>query len=165
LDNGETEILLTNLNQKQLSIREAGELYFKRWGIETAYDTLKSKLQLENFSGKTVVSVYQNIYATVYLAGLAAACAEDADKQITAHDETKHLKYCRKSSQNRTITKLRGRFWQILLEPDDALRTRLLERLCLDIASRPESFRPDRSPLHKKPRNKRFPMAKKAVLP
>ena len=162
---GETETLLTNLNQKQLPIRNAGELYFKRWGIETAYDTLKSKLQLENFSGKTVVSVYQDFYATVYLAGLAAACSADADKHIALRDEKKQLKYRRKSSQNRTIAKLRERFWQILLESNDTLRAHLLERLCLDIASRPESIRPGRSPLHKKPRNKRFPMAKKAVLP
>ena len=34
----------------------AAELYFKHWGIESAFDLLKSKLQLENFSGKTVVS-------------------------------------------------------------------------------------------------------------
>ena len=165
LSSGETETLLTNLNQKQLPIRNAGELYFKRWGIETAYDTLKSKLQLENFSGKTVVSVYQDFYATVYLAGLAAACAEDADELISARDEKKQLKYSRKSSQNRTIAKLREQFWIILLEPSDALRARLLERLCLDIASRPVSIRSGRSPLHKPPRSKRFPIAKKAVLP
>ena len=64
LSSGETETLLTNLNQKQLPIRNPGELYFKRWGVETAYDALKSKLQPENFSGKTVVSVYQDFYAT-----------------------------------------------------------------------------------------------------
>ena len=165
LSSGETETLLTNLNQKQLPIRNAGELYFKRWGIETAYDTLKSKLQMENFSGKSVVSVYQDFYATVYLAGLAAACAEDADEHIAALDEKKQLKYRRKASQNRTISKLREQFWRILLEPCDALRARLLELLCLDIASRPESIRPGRSPLHKLPRCKRFHMAKKAVLP
>ena len=165
LASGETETLLTNLNQKQLPIRNAGELYFKRWGIETAYDTLKSKLQLENFSGKTEVSVYQDFYATVYLAGLTAACAEDVNEHIAARDEKKQLKYRRKASQNRTIAKLRERFWHILLEPSDALRARLLDRLCLDIASRPESVRPGRSPLHKHPRSKRFHMAKKAVLP
>ena len=165
LPSGEMETLLTNLNQKQLPIRNAGELYFKRWGIETAYDTLKSKLQLENFSGKTELSVYQDFYATVYLAGLADACAEDANKFIAALDENKQLKYSRKASQNRTIAKLRGQFWHILLEPSDILRTRLLDRLCRDIASRPVSIRPGRSPLHKKPRSKRFPIAKKAVLP
>ena len=127
LSSGETETLLANLNQKQLPIHNAGELYFKRWGIETAYDTLKSKLQPENFSGKTVGSVYQDSYATVYPVGLAA-CAGDADEHISAHDEKKQLKYSRKSSQNRTISKLREQFWIILLEPSDALRTRLPER-------------------------------------
>jgi hypothetical protein len=91
---------------------------------------------MENFSGKTVVSVCQDFYAAVYLAGLAAACAENADKHISAHDEEKQLKYSRKSSQNRTIAKLREQFWIILLEPSDAFRPPLLERLCLDIAFR-----------------------------
>ena len=77
---------------------------------------------MENFSGKTVVSVCQDFYAAVYLAVLAAACAEDADKHISAHDEEKQLKYSRKSSQNRTIAKLREQFWIILLEPSDAFR-------------------------------------------
>lgn len=165
LPTGETETLLTNLNQKQLPIRNAAELYFKRWGIETAYDTLKSKLQLENFSGKSKVSVQQDFYATIYLAGLASICAADADKMIAEQDQGKQLKYSRKSSQNRTIAKLRERFWHILFEPSPALRSRLLHRLCHDISIRPEQFRPGRSPDHKPPRSKRFHMAKKSVLP
>lgn len=52
LPNGEIETLLTSLNQKKLPIREAGNLYFERWKVETAYETLKSKLELENLSGK-----------------------------------------------------------------------------------------------------------------
>lgn len=128
LPSGETETLLTNLEPQKLPICDAADLYFKRWGIETAYDPLKSKLQLENFSGRTEISVFQDFYATVYLAGLAAACAKEADVLIADRDQ-------------------------------------LLEQLCQDIAARPESVRPGRSPLHKSPRNKRFPMAKKAVLP
>ena len=84
---------------------------------------------MENFSGKIVVSVYPDFYATVYPAGLAAVCAGDADEHISAHGEKKQLKYSRKSCQNRIISKLREQFWIILLEPGDALRTRLLERL------------------------------------
>lgn len=165
LSNGGTETLLTNLGQKQLPIRCAARLYFKRWGIETAYDTLKSKLQLENFSGKTEVSVLQDFYATVYLAGFAAACAAEADKIIAENDAGKQLKYPRKSSQNRTIAKLRCLFWQMIMEEDPIIRNALLDRLCQDIAARPESIRPDRSPARKGPRSKRFHMARKAVLP
>ena len=165
LSNGETETLLTNLHQEQLPLEQAAQLYFKRWGIETAYDTLKSKFQLENFSGKTEVSVFQDFYATVYLAGFAAICAAEADVKITDHDNCKDLKYPRKSNQNRTIAKLRDRFWRILLQDDPILRERMLDRLCADIAARPEIVRSNRSSARKSPRKKRFHMAKKSVLP
>ena len=165
LSTGETETLLTNLNQEQLPLDQAGQLYFKRWGIETAYDTLKSKFQLENFSGKTEVSVLQDFYATIYLAGFATICAAEADETIATNDKYKNLKYPRKSSQNRTIAKLRDRFWRILLQDDPDVRDLMLIRLCADIAAHPESVRLDRSPPRKYPRKKRFPMAKKSVLP
>ena len=164
LSNGETETLLTNLNPNQLPLDQATQLYFKRWGIETAYDTLKSKFQLENFSGKTEVSVLQDFYATIYLAGFAAICAAEVDEMIADNDKNKVLKYHRKSNQNRTIAKLRDRFWRILLQNDPVLREQMLDRLCADIAVRPESVRPDRSPARKSPRKKRFHMTKKSVL-
>ena len=165
LSNGETETLLTNLNQDQFPLDQAAQLYFKRWGIEIAYDILKSKFQLENFSGKTEVSVLQDFYATVYLAGFAAICAAEADEMIADNDKNKTLKYSRKSNLNRTIAKLRDRFWRILLQDDIVLRERMFDRLCADIAARPEIVRPDRSPARNSPRNKRFYMAKKSVLP
>ena len=165
LSNGTTETLLTNLHQGQLPLEQAAQLYFKRWGIETAYDTLKSKFQLENFSGKTEVSVLQDFYATVYLAGFAAICAAEADGMIADNDKNLNLKYPRKSNQNRTIAKLRDRFWRILLQDDTILRDRMLDRLCADIAARPEIVRTNRSPARKSPRNKRFHMTKKSVLP
>ena len=165
LSTGETEALLTNLDPNQLPLDQAAQLYFNRWGIETAYDTLKSKFQLENFSGKTEVSVLQDFYATIYLAGFATICAAEADETIAGNDKNKVLKYSRKSNQNRTIAKLRDRFWRILLQNDPVLRERMLDRLCADIALRPESVRPGRSPARKSPRKKRFHMAKKSVLP
>lgn len=101
---GETESLLTNLPEILLPRENAAELYFKRRAVETAFDTLKSKLQLENFSGKSDVSVRQDFYATVYLAGFAMICAEDADKVIEEQDRDKQLKYRRKS--NRPLAKI-----------------------------------------------------------
>lgn len=162
---GGTETLLTNLSEARLPRECAAELYFKRWGVESTFDTLKSKLQLENFSGKTEVSVFQDFYATVYLAGFAMICAEDADKIIEQQDQGKQLKYRRKSNLNRSIDCLRRRFYRILLEDDPVLRSNMLDRLCSDIALRPEPVRPGRSPARNCPRNKRFHVAKKAVLP
>jgi hypothetical protein len=43
---GEVETLFTSVNKKQLPAGKAGELYFERWKVETAYDLIKSKLEL-----------------------------------------------------------------------------------------------------------------------
>ena len=147
LPSGETETLLTNLNESQLPLSQASQLYFKRWAIEIAFDILKSKLQLENFSGKTEVSVRQDFYATIYIAGFAMICAADATKKIVDADQGKNLKYARKANMNRTIAKLRDRFLFIILEENTNLRQVMLDRLCHDIATYSESIRPGRSPV------------------
>jgi hypothetical protein len=164
LPSGETETLLTTLNQKQLPIRKAGKLYFKRWGIETTYDLLKSKLQLENFSGRTEHSVQQDFYATIYLGNVAAACATIADGKIEEADREKELKYARQANRNRAISKLREDFLEILTEPDPMIRDKKLVELFTEIAKRPVSIVPNRSPQRKTPRKKRFYMSKKAVV-
>jgi len=156
LPTGETETLLTSLNQRQLPIGEATVLYFKRWGIETSYDLLKSKLQLENFSGKTAVSVLQDFYATMYLTNLAAFTAAEADEKIAGADAAKDLKYPRQSNHNRTI--------HMLLEPNVAVRNAMLERIVDAIAQKPVSIVANRSPARSIPRKKRFPVAKKFVV-
>lgn len=165
LQSDEVETLLTNLDEKQLPYKDVADLYFKRWEIETAFDLLKSKLQLENFSGKTVVSVLQDFYATVFLGDFAMICAAEANTLIENADSDKNLKYHRKSSQNRTIAKLRNQFYSLLLESSEELREDMLDRLFREIAARPEPIRPNRHPPHKPPRKKRFHMSKKAVIP
>ena len=164
LPTGDTETLLTSLNQKQLPIAKAAELYFKRWAVETAFDLIKSKLELENFSGKTTVSVKQDFYATMYLANLALFLAAEADKQIEQADAGKNLKYPRKSSCNRTVHLLRKAFIRLLMEPDKALRDAMLQRIVDSIAEYPVSVVPKRSPKRKFPRKKRFYVAKKSVV-
>lgn len=163
LKTGETETLLTTLNQKQLPIRKAGRLYFKRWGIEITYDFIKSKLQLENFSGKTKHSVLQDFYATLFIANMALACAVLADEEIARRDKDKNLKYARQANRNRAISKLRDCFFAILTEPDKEARMRMFDKLISQIAEHPLSIVPGRSSVRKLPRKKRFHMAKKAV--
>ena len=67
LSSGETETLVTNLSSKTFQTEEAGTLYFKRWGIEIKFDSLKNRLALENMSGRRPVTVYQDFWATMYI--------------------------------------------------------------------------------------------------
>lgn len=163
LSTGEVETLITSLNKNQLPIDKVGELYFERWKVETAYDLLKSKLELENFSGKTKVSVLQDFYATIYMANLISFAAEEADMLIVKSDEGKNLKYKRKANRNRCISKFREKFIKILLSD---LRNYgvLLDKLIADIAKYPVAIVPERSPIRKTPRKKRFFQARRSVV-
>jgi len=68
LDNGEIEVLVTSLlDEKKYPVEDFKELYWKRWGIETFYDTIKNRLNLENFTGKSVEAVKQDFYSTIFI--------------------------------------------------------------------------------------------------
>lgn len=164
LPTGEVETLLTSLKQKQLPANKAGELYFERWKVETEYDLLKSKLELENFSGKTKVSVLQDFYATIYMANLVSFAAEEADVLIENRDAGKSLKYRRKANRNRCIAKLRDKFIRILLLSDPKSIETLLDKLIADVAKYPVSVVPGRSSNRKYPRKKRFFLARRSVV-
>jgi len=164
LSTGEIETLITSLNQKQLPLNQAGKLYFERWKVETAFDLIKSKLELENFSGKTKVSVLQDFYATIYMANLISFAVEEADALIAENDEGKNLKHKRKANRNRCIFKFREQFLRLMLVSDADKRTYLLERLISNVAKHPVSIVPDRSPVRKTPRSKRFFQARRSVV-
>jgi IS4 transposase len=51
LKDGTIETLMANA--LELFGQQIGRLYRLRWGIEVKFDTLKNKIQPENFSGKT----------------------------------------------------------------------------------------------------------------
>jgi hypothetical protein len=60
--NGETEILLTSLIESDLYLIVIyKELYIIRWGTEENYWVAKCLIEIENFSGKSVESVYQAV--------------------------------------------------------------------------------------------------------
>lgn len=89
LDSGETEILVTSLTDLEKHPYELfSELYHLRWPVEEDYKALKYRLQVENFSGKTVHSVYQDFHAKVFSENLVAVVASTTRKQILKKSET-----------------------------------------------------------------------------
>ena len=64
LDSGEVEVLITSLTDKDALPYECfAELYHLRWPVEEDYKKMKSWIEIENFSGKSIESVYQDFYA------------------------------------------------------------------------------------------------------
>ena len=60
LPSGQTETLITDLFDMPESRFQ--ELYFLRWGLEEKYDVVKNKLELPNFTGRTVNVLYQDFW-------------------------------------------------------------------------------------------------------
>lgn len=66
LSTGETELLLTGLIEKDFTIEDLSELYHSRWSaMEEGYKREKVTMQLENFSGKSVIAIEQEYWANL----------------------------------------------------------------------------------------------------
>jgi hypothetical protein len=73
LDSGETEILITSLlDTQKYPHSEFASLYHLRWPVEEDYKVMKRRIEVENFSGKSVLSVYQDFHAKVFSKNLTA---------------------------------------------------------------------------------------------
>jgi len=57
-------------------------LYHQRWPVEEDYKLIKCRIQIENFSGKTVHSVYQDFHAKVFAKNLASILIRSVSKRI-----------------------------------------------------------------------------------
>lgn len=94
LANGETEILLTSLMDKDLYPYEVfKELYHLRWTTEENYRVAKCRIEIENFSGKSVESVYQDFHAKVFALNLTAALTHPAQDVVTGQSHQKKHPY------------------------------------------------------------------------
>ncbi len=82
LDTGEIEYLLSNISETIISEEEMKNVYFKRWQIEIGYDILKNKLHIENFTGKTKVTIEQDFYAQIYVFNLLQDIKHEANEKI-----------------------------------------------------------------------------------
>ena len=82
LKTGEKEILLTSLLcKKSYPYSIFQELYFKRWGIEEGYKFIKT-VEIENFSGKSILAVEQDFHATVLIANSHALLMLEAEEEM-----------------------------------------------------------------------------------
>jgi hypothetical protein len=81
----EVEVLATSLcDAGHFPTACFAHLYQQRWPVEEDYKRLKSRLQLENWSGLTPLAVRQDFYATLFTKNLAAILAHPA-QQAVAH--------------------------------------------------------------------------------
>ena len=137
------EILATNLPVEKFPTESFKELYHLRWKIETAFQTLKDRLQMENFTGTKPVLLEQDIYSTIYVSNIAEDIARDIEQE-----QADHLKndYKHRMAVNRTlcIGLLKNDLIYILLEKDSDKQEELFQKLYNEISENIVPVRPDR---------------------
>jgi len=83
LSTGEIEVLVTSLlDEKKYTAQMFKELYNLRWGVEGFYGVIKERVKIENFTGKTVISVKQDFLAIMFITGLESLLTKAADSQL-----------------------------------------------------------------------------------
>lgn len=83
LSSGEIEVLATSLLDKEkFPYKHFKVLYRKRWEIETYFLTLKSRLSIDNFTGKSKEAILQDFYSTIFISGLETILTEEANQKL-----------------------------------------------------------------------------------
>jgi hypothetical protein len=163
LDNGTRETLLTTLlDRTAFPISDFQGLYAKRWGSESHYDVLKNVLEIENFTGKSALSVRQDFYATVLTNNIRGLIHWDLHEDVEADNHSKARKYSYQLNTNLSIGRLKDRLVTLLLDQGD-LQT-FYEELKQQIARTMTPIRPGRNFPRTRKNRQKYTMTKKRAL-
>jgi hypothetical protein len=140
LENGEIEILVTTLADKEkYPIQLFKDLYFKRWGVEKNYDIQKNKIQVENFSGYSDISIQQDFYCSLFIGNLQSLLISELDEEIKEKYSERKWEY--KINGNLSIGFLKNKIIELFLSKKPET---VLEELKYLLLQHVEPMRPNR---------------------
>lgn len=142
-DNDTSEILATNLPRETFPEECFAEIYHMRWGIETAYEVLKDRLKIENFTGIKPTLIEQDINSTIYVSNLAEDIIVDIEEEDKEHLKNDY-KHTMQINRNLSIGLLKNDLIYILIETDENRKSELLQALYDEIRVNVVPIRPDR---------------------
>jgi len=140
LDDGEIESLITDITDDF----DFKELYFKRWGVEKAYDVAKNALQIENFSGYTETAIRQDFFIHMLAANNLSLAYWEAQEKLEAEHKSRNTKYKYKVNLSQAISSVRDWMFATILNSDTISRDTLYSKMIADIHSAIVPIRPHR---------------------
>jgi thiol-disulfide isomerase/thioredoxin len=152
LPTGEKEVLITSLVDMDVYPYEIFQgLYHKRWNVEESYKKDKHRLQLENFSGTTIIAILQDFYATILLGNITSIFSSNLALQINRKRKNTKYKY------QINITTALAKVKEILALLFTRLNIlELLEKLINMFLSNIAPIKPNRSFIRNKDKRKRY---------
>lgn len=122
------ERLVTNIPAEALSPDELKEVYHLRWGVETCFQMLKDRLQVENMTGTKPVLIEQDVYASAYLLNAAFDLANEAESGI----EQERYKHTMTVSKSLAIGVLKHELVGLVLA-DDSERDAMMSAIAAEL--------------------------------
>ena len=150
LSSGEIEYLVTNIFDYNISLEDFKWVYRKRWGIETKYDDVKNKLEIENFTGYSPNAILQDFYATMFLGNLAGVLEYDLHEEIEEVHAKPENKYAYQMNITMTISELKRTVIEMLATPSIIKRERLFREIRKRLMNAVVPVRPNRSETREK---------------
>jgi len=158
LENGQVEVLGTSLLDKNKYKAEIfKDLYHKRWGVEEAFKMLKSRINLEDFSGRTARSIYQDFHAKVFMMTLCAVMSHPIEQKVRLEYSASKSgnKYDQKINRMDAIAETRSNLILMMIDKQKQRVVDVMDKIIL--ASR-NVIRPNRSFKRPKIVRKRKPL-------
>lgn len=139
------EKLITNLPPDLFSPDDLKELYHLRWGVETCFQMLKDRLQMENMTGTRPILIEQDIYASAYLLNVAFDIANEADAQAQAEGAAERYKHEMTVNRSFALGVVKDELLGMIMADDserDAIMARIVRELsaCLVPVRRKRSY-------------------------
>ena len=131
-------------------------MYRQRWGIETKYNDIKNKLEIENFTGYTPDAILQDFYASLFLANLAGALEFDLQEEIEAAHSDPGNKYKYRMNRNAVISELKRTVVEMIVTRSKIKKAMLFHTMKIRLMKAVVPVRPNRE----YPRKKKHTAAK-----
>ena len=136
---------MTNLGEDVVPRSELKDCYWMRWPAETAYEYMKDRLQMENFTGTKPVLIEQDVYATAYLVNVAFDLANEAEREAEGDIAMRGYKHEMAASRTVAIGVLKDELIRLMTAPDDGTRERMMADIVAELGRCLVPVRPARA--------------------
>lgn len=150
-EDGPYSLYITNLSREEFPQEIFYDLYHLRWGIETEFQLLKDRLQLENVTGTKNAIILQDIYAKLYISNLMEDMAGEVEHKQKEHLENDY-KYPHKINRSYAIGVLKDDLIYALLTTDPNEKIRVMNGIYEDISKKHNPVRKGRNPKRNNPK-------------
>ena len=147
LKSGKSETLISNLSYEEFNKQELKKIYEKRWSIETSYDSIKSKLKIESFTGTLPILIEQDLYSQILVYNQLQDMIYTGNEKLKEKIKGKKLKLEYKINENIAIGIFKEEMIKVLLIENDKKSNEMFNNLIEEMTNYASSIRDGRQSL------------------